>query len=104
MESTPAVAFRGACKAYGRKGKPALDGLDMRVPSGAIYALLGASGCGKTTAISCSVGRLKLDGGRVEVFGFPPGSAAAGVPGRRVGYMPQELALHLEVRRESRWP
>jgi len=47
------------------------------------------------------VGKLKVDGGSVTVFGAPPGSRATGVPGKRVGYMPQELALFLEFNIEE---
>ncbi len=53
----------------------------------------GPSGCGKTTLLKCIVGKLKLDSGSVVVFGSPPGTDGVGVPGARVGYMPQELAL-----------
>ena len=54
----------------------------------------GPSGCGKTTLLKCIVGKHKVDSGSVDVFGEPPGpKAKTGVPGRRVGYMPQELAL-----------
>ena len=54
----------------------------------------GPSGCGKTTLLKCIVGKLKVDSGLVHVFGEPPGpKSKSGVPGRRVGYMPQELAL-----------
>lgn len=54
---------------------------------------MGASGCGKTTLLSCIVGRRQFDAGRVSVFGDEPGSSNCGIPGPRVGYMPQELAL-----------
>ena len=53
------------------------------------YGLLGASGCGKTTVLSSIVGRRKLDGGKISVFGGVPGDRRTGVPGNRVGYMPQ---------------
>ena len=57
----------------------------------------GPSGCGKTTLLNCIIGKYKLDDGTVHVFGEPPGpNAKSGVPGSRVGYMPQELALFLE--------
>ena len=40
------------------------------------------------------MGKLKLDHGSVVVFGEPPGpGSTSGVPGSRVGYMPQEMAL-----------
>ena len=60
------------------------------------YGLLGASGCGKTTLLSCIVGRHHLDSGEVYVFGGVPGTKESGIPGPRVGYMPQELALYAE--------
>ena len=39
------------------------------------------------------MGKLKLNSGSVRVFGEEPGTPGCGVPGSRVGYMPQELAL-----------
>jgi ABC-type multidrug transport system ATPase subunit len=53
------------------------------------YSLLGASGCGKTTILSCVVGLKELDCGEITVLGAKPGSNGSGVPGKRVGYMPQ---------------
>ncbi len=58
------------------------------------HVFLGPSGCGKTTLLKCIVGKLRVDDGSVTVFGEPPGpGSTSGVPGARVGYMPQELAL-----------
>ena len=42
------------------------------------------------------MGKKIIDSGSVLVFGGKPGSRQAGVPGPRVGYMPQELALYGE--------
>ena len=58
--------------------------------------LTGPSGCGKTTLLQCIVGKRLIDAGSVLVFGGAPGSRQSGVPGPRVGYMPQELALYGE--------
>ncbi|TGZ50120.1 ABC transporter G family member 20 [Temnothorax longispinosus] len=93
-----AVCVRRAFKKYGSKKNPnvILDGLNMTVPKGTIYGLLGASGCGKTTLLSCIVGRRRLDSGEIWVLGGRPGSKGSGVPGPRVGYMPQEIALYSE--------
>ncbi|KAK3850633.1 hypothetical protein Pcinc_042674 [Petrolisthes cinctipes] len=92
------VVVQQAYKHYGRGKKKVvvLDRLDMRVPQGAIYGLLGPSGCGKTTLLGCLVSRLALDSGEVLLYGYPTGSPQAAVPGHRVGYMPQELALYRE--------
>ncbi|XP_012522405.1 ABC transporter G family member 20 isoform X2 [Monomorium pharaonis] len=93
-----AVCVRRAFKKYGSKNNPhiVLDGLNMTVPKGVIYGLLGASGCGKTTLLSCIVGRRRLNSGEIWVLGGRPGSKGSGVPGPRVGYMPQEIALYGE--------
>lgn len=93
-----AVCVRRAFKKYGSKNNPhvVLDGLNMTVPKGTIYGLLGASGCGKTTLLSCIVGRRRLNSGEIWVLGGRPGSKGSGVPGPRVGYMPQEIALYGE--------
>ncbi|XP_033207957.1 ABC transporter G family member 23-like [Belonocnema kinseyi] len=93
-----AVCVRRAFKKYGPKKNPnvILDGLNMTVPKGTIYGLLGASGCGKTTLLSCIVGRRRLNSGEIWVLGGQPGSEGSGVPGPRVGYMPQEIALYGE--------
>ena len=44
--------------------------------------------------LSCLVGRRSLNSGEVLVLGNEPGTPESGVPGPRVGYMPQELALY----------
>lgn len=47
----------------------ALDRLNLEVPEGAIYALIGANGAGKTTAIKTMMNIHEPDGGRVEIAG-----------------------------------
>ncbi|XP_021710287.1 ABC transporter G family member 23 isoform X1 [Aedes aegypti] len=93
-----AVSVRHAFKQYGTKKKPnqVLSNLNMTVAKGTIYGLLGASGCGKTTLLSCIVGRKRLNSGEIWVLGGKPGTKGSGVPGKRVGYMPQEIALYGE--------
>lgn len=49
------------------------------------YGLLGSSGCGKTTILSCIVGIKKFKEGEIRVFG----EKIDGVLGDKVGYMPQ---------------
>ena len=46
--------------------------------------------------LQCIVGKRLIDAGSIQVFGGSPGSRQSGVPGPRVGYMPQELALYGE--------
>ncbi|KAL0277482.1 UNVERIFIED_CONTAM: hypothetical protein PYX00_004744 [Menopon gallinae] len=93
-----AVCVRHAFKHYGSSKNPnhVLSNLNMTVAKGTIYGLLGASGCGKTTLLSCIVGRRRLNTGEIWVLGGKPGTRGSGVPGKRVGYMPQEIALYGE--------
>ncbi|XP_053946025.1 ABC transporter G family member 23 [Anastrepha ludens] len=90
-----AVEVRNGYKYYGSKSNPKiiLNYLNMNVMRGSIYGLLGASGCGKTTLLSCLVGQRQLNSGEVTVLGMKPGQPGSGIPGARVGYMPQEIAL-----------
>ena len=52
------------------------------------YALMGSSGCGKTTLISCIVGVNQLDSGKIEVF-----NDEVGKNNMKIGYMPQDISL-----------
>ncbi|KAG5674742.1 hypothetical protein PVAND_004693 [Polypedilum vanderplanki] len=89
------VEVRNAVKYYGSGNDPfmILNKLNMTVPPGSIYALLGASGCGKTTLLSCILGMIPLDDGEISVFGNVTTKYATKVNGSRIGYMPQEMAL-----------
>ncbi len=66
MNST-AIAASGLRKAYG--DKTVLDGIDLTVDAGAIFALLGPNGAGKTTTVHVLTTLLKADGGTVRVAG-----------------------------------
>lgn len=94
----PVVVVRDAVKSYGSRAsrREVLSHLSMTIREGSIYGLLGASGCGKTTMLSAIVGLKTVDTGMVSVFGGIPGDRSIGIPGKRIGYMPQELALYGE--------
>ncbi len=57
----------GLRKAYG--AQVVLDGIDIDVPVGTVYALLGPNGAGKTTAVNILSTLIPADGGSVEVAG-----------------------------------
>lgn len=61
------------------------------------YGLLGASGCGKTTLLSCIVGQKKLQDGQISVLGTCLNTHSATALGPRIGYMPQDIALVNEL-------
>ena len=63
-----AISARGVRKSYGKQR--VLDGVDLEVPAGSVFALLGPNGAGKTTAIHILSTLISADGGDVTVAGF----------------------------------
>jgi ABC-2 type transport system ATP-binding protein len=62
-----AVEILGLSKRFDR---PAVDGLDLTVQAGKIYALLGPNGAGKTTALRMLAGLLRPDAGSISILGI----------------------------------
>jgi len=68
-----------------RKGRTlAVDGLDLVVPEGGVFAFLGPNGAGKTTTIRCLLGLVRPTGGRCRLLGADTPQDLASVV-RRVG-------------------
>lgn len=65
--SPPAIAATGLRKSYG--DKVVLDGIDLHVPEGTIFAMLGPNGTGKTTAVQILSTYLAADAGEGQVAG-----------------------------------
>ena len=65
-----AIRFEGVVKTYG--AKRALDGLDLAVPRGSIFGLIGSNGAGKTTFMSVTAGLVRFNEGKVDVLGGGP--------------------------------
>ncbi|WP_433788926.1 ATP-binding cassette domain-containing protein [Actinoplanes sp. CA-252034] len=63
----PAVSVAGLRKTFGTK--TVLDGIDLTVTEGTVFALLGPNGAGKTTMVRILATLLEADGGSVRVAG-----------------------------------
>ncbi|HEX2088735.1 MAG TPA: ABC transporter ATP-binding protein [Actinomycetota bacterium] len=70
---SPAIEVEGLRKSYGEVS--AVDGIDLTVDAGQVFALLGPNGAGKTTTVEILEGYRRRDGGRVAVLGFDPARA-----------------------------
>ena len=68
-----AIQVRGLRKSY--KGVAAVDGVDLDIRQGEVFALLGPNGAGKTTTVEILEGHRRRDAGEVSVLGVDPGSA-----------------------------
>jgi ABC-2 type transport system ATP-binding protein len=66
LAPVPALRLRGLSKRF---ATPAVDGLDLTVHAGELYALLGPNGAGKTTTLRMVAGLVAPDAGTIEVFG-----------------------------------
>jgi ABC-2 type transport system ATP-binding protein len=65
--SRPAIAATGLRKSFGNQ--VVLDGLDLVVPPGTVFALLGPNGAGKTTAVKILSTLIRADAGDAQVAG-----------------------------------
>jgi ABC-2 type transport system ATP-binding protein len=93
--SDEAIVVQGLRKTYG--DKVAVNGVDLTVHRGEVFALLGPNGAGKTTTVEIMEGYRRRDGGDVLVLGEDP--ARAGSAWRaRVGIVLQGTGEFEELR------
>lgn len=85
-KKAPAVLVEGLVKSYSFGRIKALDGVNLQVDEGDIFALIGPNGAGKTTLMGCMLALLRVNKGRVKIFGKP----ADHIDVRRVtGFLPE---------------
>jgi len=84
--SPSAVLVRGLRKQY--RGRAAVDGVDLQIGRGEVFALLGPNGAGKTTTIEILEGHRRRAAGEVSVLGADPATAGR-VWRARIGIVPQ---------------
>ena len=87
---TEAIKTRALSKIFRRV--PALRGLDLAVPSGAIYALVGPNGAGKTTLIKLLMNIIRPTSGEATILGIPS-PRISGRAFTQIGYMSENQEL-----------
>ncbi|WP_057882781.1 ABC transporter ATP-binding protein [Tsuneonella troitsensis] len=75
-------------------GLKALDGVDLQIRRGEIFALLGPNGAGKTTLIGAVCGIVRVTGGSIHAFGHDLSHHWRDAR-RRIGLVPQELGFDM---------
>ena len=78
-------------------GRPAVDGLDLTVRQGELYALLGPNGAGKTTTLRMVAGLLTPDAGNVEIFGIDLAADPTGAK-QNIAYLPDDPMLYAKLK------
>jgi ABC-2 type transport system ATP-binding protein len=91
---TEAVELQGLCKTFG--DLRAVDGLDLRVRRGEMFALVGPDGAGKTTTMRLICGAMLPTSGEALVEGVGVTEDPERVK-RMVGYMSQRFSLYGEL-------
>src|SRR3954453_13993676 len=74
VDPAAAISIRGLVKRSG--DFVAVDGLDLDIRRGEIFALLGPNGAGKTTTVEICEGYRARDAGEVRVLGADPADGA----------------------------
>lgn len=89
-----AIDATGLDKTYSglfrRAGQEALRGVDLRVPRGIAFGLIGLNGAGKTTFIKTILGIVRATAGTVRVLDGAPDDPRVRA---RIGYLPERLHL-----------
>lgn len=87
---TAALEISGLRKTFGEK--TAVDDVDLIVPRGSFYGLVGQNGAGKTTTLSMAVGLLRPDAGSARIFGVDVWSDPVRAKAL-VGVLPDGMAM-----------
>jgi ABC-2 type transport system ATP-binding protein len=88
---TDAIATRRLTKSYG--GRKVVNNLNLRVPEGTVYALLGRNGAGKSTTLKMLAGMVHPDFGSFQLLG-EEGTALAADTRRRIAYLAEGHPLY----------
>jgi ABC-2 type transport system ATP-binding protein len=86
-----AIETESLVKCY--PGVRALDGLNMKVPRGAVYGFLGRNGAGKSTTIKTLLGLARADSGRARVLDQDCGPDQIGIL-ERTAFVSDHKALY----------
>lgn len=90
----PAVKVTQLVKSYG--SLTAVDGVDLSIDSGEVFALLGPNGAGKTTIVEILEGHREKTSGSVEVLGYDPANGGREFR-EQIGVVLQETAVEPEL-------
>ena len=91
----PALECQGLVKRFG--ALTAVNGLNLRIPRGELYAFLGPNGAGKTTSLRLISGLLRPDEGDVRIHGVSLDADPAAAK-RSLAYVPDDPLLYGKLR------
>ena len=92
---TIAIEVKGLVKIYDGRVR-ALDGVDLKVKTGNVFALLGPNGSGKTTLMRILTTQFKPTSGEASIFGLDIFRRDSEVR-KVIGYVPQETSVWTDI-------
>ena len=87
-----AVSLRGVTKHYG--ALHAVDGVDLDIPRGEIFGLIGHNGAGKSTLFKMMLGLIPATSGEILVGGASVRGRGFRAARRHLGYLPENVVLY----------
>jgi len=92
---TTAIEVKGLVKVYDGKVR-ALDGVDLKVKAGNVFALLGPNGSGKTTLMRILTTQFKPTSGEASIFGLDVVRRDSEIR-KIISYVPQEMSVWTDI-------
>jgi ABC-2 type transport system ATP-binding protein len=88
------IEMNDVCRTFGndKESMLAVDHLNLAVPQGSVYGLLGANGAGKTTSIRMLISHLKPDSGEIRVLGENPAHFTE-TTRKRIAYISENMQI-----------
>lgn len=87
-----AIALRGVSKRYG--ALHAVDGVDLDIPRGEIFGLIGHNGAGKSTLFKMMLGLVPATQGDIRIGGATVTGRGFRAARRHLGYLPENVVLY----------
>jgi len=91
----PAIQCQKVCKSYGKQH--VLDNIELEVPEGNFYGLVGINGSGKSTMIKAILDLVSIDNGLISIFGKSHRKVCAR---EQIAYLPDRFSppIHLKCK------
>ena len=94
------VKVRDLIFTYPGNVEPTINGINLEIPNGTTYAIVGTSGAGKTTLVDIILGVITPINGEVLISGYSPTEVVSKWPGS-VSYVPQNVYISNSSIREN---
>ncbi|MCM2253280.1 MAG: ABC transporter ATP-binding protein [Ramlibacter sp.] len=92
LRAETAITLRGVVKHFG--AVRAVDGVDLQVPRGEVFGLIGHNGAGKSTLFKMMLGLVAPSAGEILIQGSPVAGRGFRAVRRGIGYLPENVVLY----------